>query len=134
MNQQPMCARCGNPMDASRATYDKGGHLVCQFCAAQMTIAEGENRASASLVSSAFGVLGAGALSLMCINPLWITSLIAVASGIAWLSTLGRLPEYRARLGSMYGVCIAVVILGMVLGLAPVGLFMIGTAIGGLSR
>ena len=50
--QQPMCARCGNPMDASRATYDKGGHLVCQFCAAQMTIAEGENRASASRSAS----------------------------------------------------------------------------------
>ncbi|HEX7603566.1 MAG TPA: hypothetical protein VF316_18230, partial [Polyangiaceae bacterium] len=92
----------------------------------------GENRASASLVSSAFAVLGTGALALTCLNPLWLTSIITIASGIAWLSTIGRLPQYRARLGAMYGVCLAVVILGMLLGLAPITLLILGTGLGAL--
>ncbi|CAN5293912.1 hypothetical protein BH09MYX1_BH09MYX1_50350 [soil metagenome] len=131
---QAMCPRCHGPLDPTRATYDKFGNLLCQFCAAQNTIAEGESRAAGSLISSAFGVLGAGALAVMCINPLWITSVIAVASGIAWLSSIGRLPEYRKRLGTMYGVCVAVVIVGMVLGLAPIGLFVAATVLGAAGR
>jgi len=119
-------------MDPSRATYDKGGNLICPFCAAQATIAEGENRASTSLIGSAFAVLGTGAVALTCMNPLWITSIVAVASGIAWLSSIGRLPQYRERLGAMYGVCVAVVILGMLLGLAPITLLILGTGLGAL--
>lgn len=116
-------------MDRSRATYDKGGHLVCPACAALGSIAEAENRASTSLISSAFAVLGGGVLSLTCFNPLFITSIFVLALAVGWLTSIGRLPQYRARLGPMYGVCVAVVIVGMVLAIAPVGAFIASTAL-----
>jgi hypothetical protein len=121
-------------MDTTQGTYDKGGNLVCRMCAAQTAIAESERRASGSLISSAFGVLAGGLVSLTCFNPFFVLSIIVIASGIGWLSSIGRLPEYRARLGGMYGVCVAVVVLGIVFAVAPLGLMLVAGAVRAIHR
>lgn len=120
MTSQGVCGRCNQPMDPARATYDKNGTLLCVQCAALNTIDEGEGRASTSLIGSAFGVLGSGLMAFTCLNILWIPAILAIIGGVGWLASVGRLPLYRKRLGTMYPICVAVVILGILLGIGSI--------------
>ncbi|MBX3212563.1 MAG: hypothetical protein KF850_11065 [Labilithrix sp.] len=114
------CARCGIMMDPSTATYDKGGNLMCRGCAARVTIAEGDLRAVGSLVSSAIAVPVLGLLSWTCVNQLAIVSILTLASGIGWILMVARADEYRKRMGSKYVPCLVGVVLGMLMGFAPI--------------
>jgi hypothetical protein len=113
------CARCGNPMEPSTATYDKGGNLMCRSCAALVTIAEGDQRAVGSLITSAVAVPLLGLLSWTCLNQFGICSILTIVSGISWIVMVGRAEPYRKRMGNSYGPCLAGVIIGMVIAIAP---------------
>ncbi len=116
---QNLCQRCGAPMDPSRATYDKTGKLVCPSCAASTQIAEGDARATASLVGTAVGVAIGGVLSWTCLNMFWILSIATCITGVGWLVTIGRDPMLRKRLGGKLIPCIVAAVLGVLLAAVP---------------
>jgi hypothetical protein len=124
------CARCGNAMDPSTATYDKGGNLMCRSCAALVTIAEGDQRAVGSLVTSAIAVPLLGILSWTCLNQFAIVSILSIVSGISWIVMIGRADHYRKRMGGTYVPCLVGVIVGMVLGIGPLILLLATTIFG----
>ncbi|MBX3259455.1 MAG: hypothetical protein KIS78_31835 [Labilithrix sp.] len=113
------CARCGGMMDPSTATYDKGGNLMCRSCAALVTIAEGDQRAIGSLVSSAIAVPALGFLSWTCVNQFALVSILTLASGVGWILMVARADEYRRRMGGKFVPCLVGVIIGMLMGLGP---------------
>jgi hypothetical protein len=110
-------------MDPRTAVYDKGGHLVCRSCEAQVIIAEGNSRANTSAVMSALAIPVFGVLSWTCVNQLFIMTIASVAGGVGWLLMVARHADLRRRMGGTFAICLAAVILGMLLGVAPVGLF-----------
>lgn len=114
-----LCQRCGASMDPSRATYDKTGTLVCPSCAATTQIAEGDARATGSLVGTAVGVLIAGALSWTCLNMFWILSIATCFTAVGWLVTIGRNPAIRARLGGKLIPCVLATVVGLLLAAFP---------------
>src|SRR5262249_40590609 len=113
------CAACGGFMDPSRSTYDNEGRLVCPACAARGPLAEGEGRAMKSLTGAAIVVLIAGVLSWTCLNAFFILSIAAVASGIGWLLMIARPPEYRAKMGTKFVLCVVAACIGTALGAMP---------------
>ncbi len=113
------CARCGNVMEPSSATYDKGGHLICRSCAARAMIAEGDQRAIGSLITSAFAVPALGVLSWTCLNQLALVSFVTLASGIGWIVMIGRADEHRRQMGGKFVPCLVAVIVGMLLATGP---------------
>jgi hypothetical protein len=117
-------------MDPSLATYDKGGNLMCTRCAALVTIAEGDQRAVGSLLTSAIAVPLFGLLSWTCINQFAIVSIITLVSGASWIVMVARADEYRKRMGSKYVPCLVGVIIGMVLGTVPLMLHAANLAFG----
>lgn len=132
-----VCGTCGGPMDLSRATYDKNGNLQCPQCSARTQIEEGDQRAGASVVGSAVGVLIGGILSVTCFNPMLIVSLVTTLSGVSWLIMVGKNPQLRAKMGGkLIGAMIAAII-GTLLAAFPlvlVGLAALGFAVGSAMR
>ena len=118
------CSRCGTPIDPSRAVYStKTAMLVCASCNASETVDTGYNRAGASVT---FGALSAGLLanSYFCCMPMFVTivfGVIGIVAGIRAIGIVSR-PEYRAALGSKYGIYLACAIIGLVL--AAIGTLM----------
>jgi hypothetical protein len=107
------CPACGNPLDPARATYDKSGVLVCAACAAKNQIAEGEARASSSIVGTAVGVLVGGVLSWTCLNMFAVLSIVTCIAGVSWLVMIGRDRVLRAKLGTKLAPCIVATSLGL---------------------
>jgi hypothetical protein len=116
---QDICEKCGSPYDGSTATYDKDGKLQCRPCAAKDQIAEGESRASASIVSAAVGVLFSGIVSLTCFNPVFVVSVMTLLSGVSWLVMVGRNDAERSRLGWKLAPCMIAVSIGVMLASFP---------------
>jgi hypothetical protein len=107
------CGKCGATMDASRAIYDKTGTLLCPACSATSQIAEGDARAVSSTVGSAVGIILGGILSVTCINPLGLVSVVTLISGVSWLLMVARIPTHRAKMGGKFVPCLIAVIFGM---------------------
>ena len=128
------CARCGAGMSQDRATYDKGGNLVCPGCAATSQIAEGDARAVSSVTKAAIGVAVAGVLSWTCLNMFFVLSIVTVAAGISWLVMVSRAPALRARLQWRFVPCLLAVISGVVLGGLPLLFLALGITAGVLGR
>jgi hypothetical protein len=116
-------------MEPARATYDKNGNLVCPACAARNQIAEGETRAVSSIAGTALGVFVGGILSWTCLNAFFILSVVTIASGVGWLVMIARVPEYRARMGSKFILCVVGVSVG--LGLAAMPLLFLALGVSG---
>jgi hypothetical protein len=127
------CSRCGTPIDPSRAVYSaKTAMLVCASCNASETVDTGYNRAGASV---AFGALTAGFLanSYFCCIPTFVTIVFGIGGIIAGIRAIGIVnrPEYRAALGSKYGLYLACAIVGLVL--AGIGTLMSALGLLGLA-
>lgn len=118
-------------MDPSRATYNNSGVLQCPTCAATTQIAQGDERASASVMGSAVGVLIGGILSVTCFNPFLIVSIITVVSGVSWLVMIARNPQLRKRMGGKLVPAILAAVGGVLLGGFP--LLVVGLAAIGLT-
>lgn len=114
-NASSFCPGCGQPFDASRATYDKNGNLQCDACAAKSQIATGDARAASSVVSAAGGILGGGVASLFCFNPFGIASIITIVSGAGWFAMVSGNQSLRQAIGSKYTSAMIMVIIGMAL-------------------
>lgn len=110
------CAVCGTPIDPNAASYSERGQLVCKRCEAKETIEVGEQRAASGIVAGAMSAFSLGMLS-MCVNPLLLTSIGAIGSGIGVFVTLARHPEYKAKLGGRYPFVVGGTVVGMLLGL-----------------
>jgi hypothetical protein len=107
------CPSCGNPLDPARATYNKKGVLLCAACAANDQIAEGDARASSSIVGTAVGVLAGGILSWTCLNMFGILSIVTCASAIGWLVMISKNPALRTRLGGKLVPCVLATCFGL---------------------
>ena len=120
------CGVCGAPIDASRAVFNNQGQLVCQPCSSKDQIAEGDKRALSSVTAAAVGVVVGGILSVTCFNPLFITSIITLASGFGWMVMAVRTPNFSTKLGSRFIPCWIMVGLGFLLAGAPLILLVLG--------
>ena len=125
-----LCQRCGAAMDPSRATYDKSGNLICPTCAASTQIAEGDARATSSLVGTAVGVLLGGILSWTCLGMFGILALATLIGGIGWLLAIGRDRALRTRLGGKLIPCVIATVVGTLFAIVPLlGLLGLTTAL-----
>ena len=128
------CGRCGAAMPADRATYDKGGNLVCPGCAATSQIAEGDARAVSSVTKAAIGVAVAGVLSWTCLNMFFILSVVTVVGGISWMVMLSRAPALRRQMEWRFVPSAIGVAAGIVLGGLPLVFLALGVTAGILGR
>lgn len=112
------CAVCQRPVDPKTAVYNKNGDLICGACSATDQIVEGERRASASLVATAFGPLGLAGISLL-FNMFFMLTLFSILGALAWLRASSQAPNFR---GAKYFACIGVVVSGILLALHPLWL------------
>ncbi len=127
------CPGCGNALDPARATYDKKGNLLCAACAAKDQIAEGDARASSSVIGTAVGVLAGGILSWTCLNMFGILAIVTCASGVGWLVMISKNPQIRVKLGGKLVPCVLATcfgLLGAALPLLFLALGMVGAATG----
>ncbi len=111
-NMPSTCPGCGQPFDASRATYDRNGNLQCGACAARTQIAQGDARAADSLYGVAGGILGGGIVSLFCFNPFGLLSLATAISGVGWIASVTGNDTRRQMLGPKYSSALAMVAIG----------------------
>lgn len=119
------CKRCGRPIDPATALYDEQGERVCVACSAAEQVALSEGRVIATLRSAAYGaaLIGVGSL---CFNPFLIPSILAISGGAGVLTSLGRNPHYRGKLGGHHGFVVAASVAAIVLGLANPVLRLLG--------
>ena len=127
-NMPTSCPGCGQPFDASRATYDRNGNLQCSNCAARSQIAQGDARAADSLYGVAGGILGGGIVSLFCFNPFGLLSLATAISGVGWIATVSGNGSHRQTLGPKYGSAMAMVGIGTGLAFLALTAFALKTA------
>jgi hypothetical protein len=117
-------------MDPARATYNKKGVLLCVACAAKDTIAEGDERASKSVVGTAVGVLVGGVLSWTCLNMFFLLSIITCVTAIGWLVMITKNPQLRTKLGGKLVPCVLATCFGGFFAALPLAGFALGVAMG----
>lgn len=123
------CGGCGQPVDPTRATYNKQGELVCKGCESAEMITEGYLRAARSSSGSALGI----AVVSLIFNPFYIFSIVAIVGAIRAIALINR-PEYRAALGTRHTGMMLMALGGLFLGLVRPGmlaLVLLGAAAGG---
>jgi hypothetical protein len=117
------CSGCGKGIANDQILYTADARIVCPQCNASTEVAVANWNVGNKIKGAAITSAACGALCFV-FDPVFITTIVAISSGIYGLTSVGRDTDQQFQVDKSKGMILGLSILGLVLALAKVVLLL----------